>query len=57
MFVWAMPPDPFVVSALLPAQVVSQVAPPESVAVFAKPELSAAVDPNPSANFQLPTKP
>src|SRR5688572_10371083 len=33
--VWALPPIPFVCSALLPAQSVSQVAPPESVALFA----------------------
>ena len=56
-FVWAMPPVPFVFRAFVPPQVVSQVAPPERVAVFARPELSAAVVPLPSANFQLPTKP
>src|SRR3954466_5075877 len=56
-FVWAMPPVPFVFSALLPAQVVSHVAPPERVAGLPTPELSAAVVPAPSENFQLPTKP
>src|SRR4051812_25073664 len=56
--VWAIPPVPFVKSALLlPAQSVVQVAPAESVAEVAAPELSAAVTPEPSENFHQPVMP
>src|SRR5882762_7968633 len=55
-FVWAMPPVPFVFRAILPAHEVSQVAPPERVAVFARVELWEAVVRLTPANFHLPTK-